>query len=158
MMETKKQLSPLHCIFFIYQSFAHTAAGGEVTKEEQQVINNCMYRWTGSDEQKTQMIIRESVDWAKENIKTIQDQVETMMSMINFLKQQSDFNILKREFFLMDIRNIARADNQFSESEKKWHDMLAKALGLEIRISPESHEAIKKSIDRVKKRKIGFRR
>ena len=123
-----------------------------------QVINNCMYRWTGSDEKKTQMIIRQSVDWAKENIKTIQDQVETMMSMINFLKQQSDFNILKREFFLMDIRNIARADNQFSESEKKWHDMLAKALGLEIRISPESHEAIKKSIDRVKKRKIGFRR
>jgi len=36
--------------------------------------------------------------------------IGTMISMVEFLKSQSSFDIFKREYFLMDIRNIARSD------------------------------------------------
>ena len=58
----------------------------------------------------------------------------------------------------MDIRNIARADGQFLEEQKKWHDIIAKALDVEIRISPETHKDIEASLKKVKRKKIGFRR
>ena len=58
----------------------------------------------------------------------------------------------------MDIRNIARSDGKFIDQQKKWHDMLANILGLDIRISRASHEDISGEVQKVEKRKIGFRR
>ena len=81
-----------------------------------------------------------------------------MVSMTQFLNTQKDFTILRKEFFLMDIRQIARSNKDFSEDEKKIHDMLADILGVGIRISQKSYDEIKGSVERVKKRKIGFRR
>ena len=36
--------------------------------------------------------------------------------------------------------------------------MIAKSLDLEIRISPETHQDIEGSLNKVKRKKIGFRR
>jgi hypothetical protein len=36
--------------------------------------------------------------------------------------------------------------------------MISKLLELDIRISPETHKEIKDSLDKVERRKIGFRR
>ena len=41
---------------------------------------------------------------SKKNIQDINNQIGTMISMADFLKQQDNFNIVKREYFLMDIR------------------------------------------------------
>jgi hypothetical protein len=117
-----------------------------------------MLRWSGSQKEKLNQIILETLDWGRKNIKTIQDQIGVMFSMIEFLKQQPNFHIAQREYFLMDIRNIARSDSDFSQQQKEWHDMMAKALDVEIRISPQSHEEIQNSLNQVKKKKIGFRR
>ena len=155
-MKSTTNLSPLHCIFFIYQSFAYTT-DGNLADEEKKMIGHCMLRWTGSDEKKTSTIINETLAWGKQNIKTVKDQVGTMISMIEFLKTQESFNMHKREYFLMDIRNIARSDGKFIKNQKKWHDMISKSLELEIRISPETHQEIKDSLDKVERRKIGFR-
>ncbi len=156
-METQTNLSPLHCILFIYQSFAYTT-DGVLAEEEKKMIGHAMFRWTGSDEKQTNTIIEETLTWAKENIKTGKEQVETMISMIEFLKNQESFDLPKREYFLMDIRNIARSDGKFLDAEKKWHDMMSKQLGVEIKISTESDDAIEESLEKVEKRKIGFRR
>ena len=156
-MKSTTNLSPLHCIFFIYQSFAYTT-DGNLADQEKKMIGHCMFRWTGSDQKKTTTIINETIAWSKQNIKTVKDQIETMISMIEFLKTQESFNTHKREYFLMDIRNIARSDGKFLDPEKKWHDMISKLLELEIRISPETHKEIKDSLDKVERRKIGFRR
>ena len=117
-----------------------------------------MFRWVKKDKDKTMLIINQTLSWAKINIKNLNIQVESMVSMTQFLHAQKDFNILRREFFLMDIRQIARLNKDFSESQKKLHDMLADILGVEIRISQESSDEIKGSVKKVKKRKIGFRR
>ena len=42
----------------------------------------------------------------------------------------------------MDIRNIARSDGNFIDQQKKWHDMLANILELNIRISQSSLDDI----------------
>jgi hypothetical protein len=156
-METKTNLSPLHCIFFIYQSFAYTT-DGVLSDDEKKMIGNAMFRWTGSDEKKTNTIIQETLTWGQENIKTAKEQIESMISMIEFLKTQESFDLKKREYFLMDIRNIARSDGKFLDSEKKWHDMMSKQLGVGVKISEETDDVIEESLEKVEKRKIGFRR
>ena len=117
-----------------------------------------MYRWVGKDQEKMTKIINETLMWSKSNIKSINDQIGAMISMVDFLKTQTDFSIDRREYFLMDIRNIARSDGNFLDQQKKWHDMLANILELNIRISQASHEDINGAVKKVEKRKIGFRR
>ena len=156
-MKSTTNLSPLHCIFFIYQSFAYTT-DGVLSDDEKKMIGNAMFRWTGSDEKKTNTIIQETLTWGQENIKTAKEQIESMISMIEFLKTQESFDLKKREYFLMDIRNIARSDGKFLDSEKKWHDMMSKQLGVGIKISEETDDVIEESLEKVEKRKIGFRR
>ena len=156
-METKTNLNTLHCIFFIYQSFAYTT-DGKLENSEKKIITNFMLRWSGSQKDKLNQVILETLAWGRENIKTIHDQIGIMFSMIEFLKQQPSFNIAQREYFLMDIRNIARSNSDFSHQQKVWHDMMAKALDVEIRISPQTYEEIENSLNQVKKKKIGFRR
>ena len=156
-MQKQTNVFPLHCIFFIYQSFAYTT-DGVLAEEEKKMIGNAMFRWTGSDEKQTNTIIQETLTWAQQNIKTIKEQVEAMMSMIEFLKTKESFDLKKIEYFLMDIRNIARSDGKFLDTEKKWHDMMSKQLEVGIKISVETDDSIKESLDKVEKRKIGFRR
>ena len=156
-MENKTNLTPLHCIFYIYQTFAY-GSDGKLTDKEKQSITNFMYRWVGQNQEKMLQIINETLAWSKENIKTYKEQIGSMVSMVEFLKEQKEFSVNRREFFLMDIRHIARADGNFSDEEKQWHDMLAKALEMEIRISKDSHQDIQGSLKKVKRKKIGFRR
>ena len=156
-METSKNLTVLHCIFYIYHTFAFSS-DGNLTPEEKKTISNFMYRWVGKDQEKMTSIINETLRWSKSNIKSINDQIGAMMSMVEFLKTQNDFSIDRREYFLMDIRNIARSDGNFLDQQKKWHDMLANILELNIRISQASHEDINGADKKVEKRKIGFRR
>ena len=103
---------------FIYKSFAYTT-DGVLADEEKKMIGHAMFRWTGSDEKKTNTVIKETLTWMQENIKTIKEQVETMISMIEFLKTQKSFDLKKTEYFLMDIRNIARSDGKFLDTQKK---------------------------------------
>jgi len=156
-MEKKTNLTSLHCIFFIYQSFAFNS-DNKLLDSEKKVIANFMFRWTGQKKDQLNQIISETLNWSNNNIKTTRDQIGVMFSMLDFLKQQSNFHISQKEYFLMDIRNIARSDGDFSEQQKKWHDMMAKSLDIEIRISPQSFDQIENSLNKIKKKKIGFRR
>ena len=156
-MEKKTNLTSLHCIFFIYQSFAFNS-DNQLLDSEKKVITNFMFRWTGHKKDQLNEIFAETLTWSNKNIKTTHDQIGVMFSMLDFLKQQSNFKIPQREYFLMDIRNIARSDGDFSDQQKKWHDMMAKSLEVEIRISPQSFDQIETSLKNVKKKKIGFRR
>jgi len=156
-MEQRTDLTLLHCIFYIYHTFAFRS-DGNLTSEEKKTISNFMFRWTGKNEEKMTKVINETLSWSKANIKSLNDQMSAMISMVEFLKTQKDFSIERREYFLMDIRNIARSDGNFLDQQKKWHDMLANILELNIRISNASHEDIHGAVKKVEKRKIGFRR
>ena len=153
----KTHLTSLHCIFYIYHTFAFSS-DGKLKPQEKKTISSFMYRWVGQDQEKTNLIINETLSWIKENIQDINNQIGTMISMADFLKQQDNFNILKREYFLMDIRNIARSDGNFLDQQKKWHDMLANILELNIRISQASSDDISGAVKKVERKKIGFRR
>lgn len=153
----KTHLTSLHCIFYIYHTFAFSS-DGKLNPQEKKTISSFMYRWVGQDQEKTNLIINETLSWMKENIQDINNQIGTMISMADFLKQQDNFNIVKREYFLMDIRNIARSDGNFLDQQKKWHDMLANILELNIRISQASSDDISGAVKKVERKKIGFRR
>ena len=153
----KTDLTSLHCIFYIYHTFAF-GSDGKLNSQEQKTITSFMFRWVGQDKEKTNLIINETLSWSKNNIKNLKNQIETMISMADFLKKQDNFNIAKREYFLMDIRNIARSDGNFLDQQKQWHDMLANILELNIRISQASSDDISGAVKKVERRKIGFRR
>ena len=153
----KTHLTSVHCIFYIYHTFAFSS-DGKLNPQEKKTITSFMYRWVGQDQEKTNLIINETLSWIKENIQDINNQIGTMISMADFLKQQDNFNIVKREYFLMDIRNIARSDGNFLDQQKQWHDMLANILELNIRISQASSDDISGAVKKVERRKIGFRR
>tara|TARA_B100000530_G_C15788580_1_gene420641 strand:- start:259 stop:729 length:471 start_codon:yes stop_codon:yes gene_type:complete len=156
-MESRINLTVTHCIFYIYHTFAFRS-DGNLTSEEKKTISNFMFRWVGKDQKKMDQVINETLAWSKDNIKSLNDQISAMLSMADFLKAQQDFHMERKEYFLMDIRNIARSDGKFIDQQKKWHDMLANILGLDIRISRASHEDISGEVQKVEKRKIGFRR
>ncbi|MAQ32295.1 MAG: hypothetical protein CMD26_06175 [Flavobacteriales bacterium] len=156
-MNKNIKLTPLHCIFYVYHTFAF-GSDGKLNQDEKKIISSFMFRWVGQDKEKMSQVISETLNWSKENIDNINNQIGTMISMVEFLKSQSSFDTFKREYFLMDIRNIARSDGNFIDQQKKWHDMLANILELNIRISQSSLEDINGAVKKVEKRKIGFRR
>lgn len=153
----EKQLSLLHCIFFIYQTFA-TFSDGELEETEQGAIVHFIKRWSGEDEQLTQKILEETAKWAKENVQDDKQAIEYMSSMVDFINDQEDFNTHKRELFLLDIRNISRMDGHFHETEKKWHDLIAQQLQVPIRISESSIRDLQNESNNIKRvRPVGFR-
>ena len=154
-METK-QLTPVHCIYFIYKAFA-TFTDGEETKEEQQVAANAMYRWTGEDEEWTRKIMEETWEWIEKNVESDDNAINHMASMVDFLATQEEFNYVKKEYFLMDIRSIANSDGNFAEAERKWHDMIAHQLGLDLRVSNSNKTDIVSSSQKVERQPMGFR-
>ena len=95
-MENKTNLTPLHCIFYIYQTFAY-GSDGKLTEKEKQLITNFMYRWVGQNKEKMAQIINETLAWSKDNIKTYKEQIGSMVSMVEFLKEQKEFSINRRE-------------------------------------------------------------
>lgn len=166
-MEIK--LTPLHCIFFIYNSFA-TGTNGILSEGEKKRITSCMNRWVGHKKstdpaREASVIISETISWQKKNILNNAESKEnlgqlmigTMLSMLKKLKNQEWFHRANKEFFLMDIRNIAWADDNFTELEKKWHDMFAEIIGLNIRISNLSQKEVQAHVAETKTPKIGFR-
>ena len=66
---------------------------------QKKIITNLMLRWSGSQKERLNQIILETLAWGRENVKTIQDQIGVMFSMIEFLKQQPNFHIAQREYF-----------------------------------------------------------
>jgi len=165
----KIQLTPLHCIFFIYNSFA-TGTNGILSEGEKERITRCMNRWVGHNNSKEARksateIMKETMSWQAKNIfnntenegKIGEVILGTMLSMLESLKNQEWFHRANKEFFLMDIRNIAWADDNFTETEKKWHDMFAELLGINIRISNMSQKEVQSQVNETRSSKIGFR-
>ena len=116
-----------------------------------------MKKWE-PNEVLSKKIIKETILWASKIIKSPEEAISTMFSMADYLNTESSFNASKKELFLLDIRNISRMDNDFSEKEKKWHDLLAHHLNMYLRVSSCSTEDLKSDIKKVKRTKIGFRR
>tara|TARA_B100001059_G_scaffold171704_1_gene171823 strand:- start:3521 stop:4003 length:483 start_codon:yes stop_codon:yes gene_type:complete len=155
-MEEKK-MSLVHCIFFVYNTFAQYT-DGEFKQTEADTISFFMKRWLDNDEKILNQIVSETIDWSEKNIQNHQQAIEYMASMVEFIKSNEDFDIYKREHFLLDIRNIARADGEFHETEKTWHDVVAKQLELPIRISKSSINEIESQSRNLNKREpLGFK-
>ncbi len=152
-----KELSILHCIFFIYQTFA-TFSDGDLVESEQDAIIYFIKRWSGEDEELTKKVFEETESWAKENVKHPKQAIEYMSYMVEFLNSRKDFTIHKKEILLLDIRNISRMDGVFHETEKVWHDLIAQQLKVNIRISESSTNQLQSDMNRIDKRQpIGFK-
>ena len=148
------KLSNFHCIFFIYHCFA-AFSDGKLVESERDAIISLLYSWV-EDEDQTKKITQETLQWFNDNVESEKEALEYMSSMIDFLNENESFNIYRKEHFLLDIRNISRADGDFCETEKKWHDIMASQLGVNIRISELSANEVKDRVDMTKRRPIGF--
>ena len=100
-----KDISLLHCIFYIYQTFA-TFSDGDLVESEQDAIIYFIKRWSGEDQELTNKILEETETWTKENVQNPKQAIEYMSYMVEFINDQKDFSLHKRELLLLDIRTI----------------------------------------------------
>jgi len=149
-------LTEIHCVFFIYYTFA-SYNNGKTQKSEVKSIISYMEKW-GPKNIKINNIINETILWASSIIKSPEEAISTMFSMADYLNTIKSFDIAKKEQLLLDVRNIARIDKPFSEKEKKWHDLLAHHLNTNLRVSSCSTEDLEMGAQNIERKKIGFRR
>ena len=153
----EKDLSLLHCIFFVYQTFA-SFSDGKLEDSEQDVIIHFVKRWASEDEEYTRKVLDETASWAKDNVKDAKHAIEYMSCMVDFINKQEDFTIHQKEIFLLDLRNISRIDGNFHEAEQKWHDLIAQQLQIPIRISQNSTDQLQREVKSIERRTpIGFK-
>jgi len=155
MNASKKKLSPLHCLYFIYYSFSTQTVKDYNQSQVNQIIT-FLNKWTGNNKT-SESIISETKEWIKEAKPSKEDAINIMFSMIDYLNNEDVFSLIDKEHILLQIRQIARYDGSFSESEKKYHDLLAFHLGLNIRVSACTTNEIKESAKKVERKKIGFK-
>ena len=151
----KKELSPLHCLYYIYYSFA-TKTDENFNQSQINQIIVFLNKWTGNNKT-SEAIISETKEWIKENNASKEEDLNIMFSMIDYLKKENIFSLIDKEHILLQIRQIARYDGSFSESEKKYHDLLAFHFGLNIRVSACTTNEIKEDAKKIDRRKIGFK-
>ena len=155
MTESKIELGPLHCVYFIYYSFT-TTTDKNIQESEVNHIVTYLTEWT-KDLNTSKAIIKETLSWIEETNPSKEEALSIMFSMVDFLNDQNVFSILQKEFLLLHIRQIARSDGAFSEEEKKYHDLLAYHFGISLKVSSCSNIEIKEDAKKVGRRKIGFR-
>jgi len=147
-------LTTTHCVFFIYYTFASYNNGKTQTKELKQIMSYMKSWHTQSSH--INSIMRETVLWASNIIKSPEEAISTMFSMADYLNTLESFDMSKKEQLLLDIRSISRLDGVFSEKEKKWHDLLAHHLNTNLRVSSCSTKDLENGLKKIERRKIGF--
>ncbi len=147
-------LTTTHCVFFIYYTFASYNNGKAQTKELKQIMLY-MKNWHTKSSH-INSIMRETVLWASNIIKSPEEAISTMFSMADYLNTLESFDTSKKEQLLLDIRSISRLDGVFSEKEKKWHDLLAHHLNTNLRVSSCSTQDLENGLKKIERRKIGF--
>lgn len=147
-------LSQTHCIFFIYYAFACYNNGEEQEIDIKKIISY-MKKWEPNNDLCSK-IMKETVMWSSSVIKSSEEAISTIFSMADYLNSEKGFNTAKKEQILLDIRAISRSNGIFSEKEKKWHDLLAHNLNMNLRVSVCSINDIENSAKGLKRKKIGF--
>ena len=155
MLESKKELGPLHCLYFIYYSFTKNTDENHNNSQIHKIITY-LNEWT-KDVKTSEAIISETMTWIQETKLSQHDSLNTMVSMVDYLNKENTFSIIQKEFILLNIREIARSDGNFSEIEKKYHDLLSFHFNLSLRASACSKKEIKEAAQKVERKKIGFK-
>lgn len=157
-MNHEIQLTPPHCIYYIYKIFA-CMTDGEFHQKEMELTGLLMYEWVNKNEEELEKVITETDNWIQNLDLTDNDTIIAhMISMVDYLKTKVNFSIGNMERFLLDIRTIARADGDFCDNEKVWHDMMAAQFGIGIRVSEKNINAIEAEQKKVKRNTgLGFK-
>ena len=149
-----KGLSNNECIFYVYHSFA-SHSDGEFNNYEAGTINHLMQFWL-KKEFNFDNYFQKTIEWnLRNNVSNVKEIKEVIVSISEYLNNQ--FDIIQKETFLMHLRLIASSDKNFHESEKKWHDLISKILGLDLRISSLSEEELNNDFSFTKRKPIGFK-
>lgn len=158
-MTTQKgdtSLGVLHCMYYTFKCFA-LFTDGELHETEEDELISILHRWTDHDDELTVKIIEETNSWIEMQGNMSPDKITGVMSsMVRFIGSNEKFTIGNRERFLLDIRTIARADGNFCENERVWHDLLASDLNVNIRVSNSSSNEITLHSNQVERKPMGF--
>ena len=155
MKNKKKELGPLHCLYFIYYSFT-TSTDENYNESQIHKIKTYLNEWT-NDKNTSEAIIQETLEWVEESQIAKSEFINVMLSMVDYLNDEQRFSFLQKELVLLHIRQISRSDGNFTENEKKYHDLLAFHFGLNLRVSSCSKKEIEETVNKMERKKIGFK-
>jgi hypothetical protein len=119
-------LTPIHYIGLLYLSFAHRT-DGIFSKDEQTSIWKSLKKWMPdySDNSSFSKTMDEITHWYKQ-LQLEDNLEENLKEIASRMNDYEWFTDEKKEESLKDLRNIALADKQFLDAEKKWMRDIAK--------------------------------
>ena len=95
MQESKKELGPLHCVYFIYYSFA-TTTDNDINESQIKHLITYLNEWTKNTETST-AVIKETLNWIEETGPTKNEAINIMFSMLDYLNKEGLDKEIKKE-------------------------------------------------------------
>ena len=129
-MSQPEPLKMIHCLSFLYLTFAHQT-DGELTDDERSIIRTKLREWCseGTDLDAVDGFMDSAVDWY--NGLDADARIGTMAMIAATLKDDG-FSVEQRGTVLSDLISIAKADGNYDETERKWAGLLAKEMEIEF--------------------------
>ena len=83
MKNAKKEIGPLHCLYFIYYSFT-TSTDENYNESQIHKITTYLNEWT-NDKTTSRAIIDETLEWIRESQIEKSEFINVMLSMVDYL-------------------------------------------------------------------------
>lgn len=153
-MNKKMSLTNSECIFYLLYSFS-VYSDNNFNQNECELLNQFMKSWDLENFDFENSLKKFNSFNEHNEINHANDIKEVMTSISEHLRDILDLH--QKETLLMQIRFISYADKNFHESEKKWHDLISKILGLELKISSQNLEDLNQDFKFTKRKPMGFK-
>ena len=153
-MSETSNLTNTECIFYVLYTFS-TYSDNNFNQNECVLLNEYMKVWQ-NDSFDFEKALNSYNKWNKLNDVNSADNIKEVMSSISeHLNKILD--ISQKEALLMQIRIISYSDGVFHENERRWHDLLAKILGLDLKVSSQKSQDLTNDFRYTKRKSIGFK-
>ena len=96
MESAKKEIGPLHCLYFIYYSFT-TSTDENYNESQIHKITTYLNEWT-NDKNTSEAIIQETLEWVKESQIAKSEFINVMLSMVDYLNDEQRFSLLQKNW------------------------------------------------------------
>lgn len=130
-MSQPEPLLKVHCLSFLYLTFAHQT-DGELTEDERSVIRTKLQEWIEQSDWDLSSVdncMDEAITWY--NGLDVDGRINIMAGIAATLKDEG-MTVEGRQAVLADLVSIAKSDGNYDEVERDWAQKLAVEMEVEF--------------------------
>ena len=127
-MIDENEMSLAHVLSFYYITFAH-ATDGDLSPEEIVEIAVIVSGWSGLDPEECALTVTEALEWYVSSVRDPEEVAAVIAATTLTIKEALDEDGYK--LVIEDLVDIAKADGNFDDQEKKYVKMIGGLLGID---------------------------